>query len=258
MDWLDKVQIYFVDLGKTSGRTGNFLYDYQSLIAGLFALAVGIITIVLLNIQIQSERKRRAVEDRRRHRAVRAGLNFSFVELLEYAEHCFQFMVSWLSNWDEFDEWDKDSELSWRTAPPELPFEALRNVQFAIETAPEPIASSLERIITSTQIQNSRFTELNNQLGAHTRDTSLVVSKSNVHNAASNALELRFLFSAGLRYARNETQSLSSLPDHRAAEEFLFFVPYRVEDELREFISNHWGELYRSYEKLKEETPPRT
>lgn len=236
------LRIVFVD--GSSHSPENFIFQYQALIAGVLALVVGVASIAVLQKQIIEERARRKHEDERRHRAIKAGLTFAFIELMNYSEECWKFTTAWLSNWDEFKNWDKQSALGFVRDSPDLPFDSIRNIQQAIETAPELVAQKLEELLTFVQVQHSSMSAAIHQTSPKSMDSSWVIHKNNLYKYAHDCLELYFRASRGLWYARGSTKMIEALPDFSAVEEFLFFVSPSIEDELREYLDQSWGNFY--------------
>ena len=254
MDWLDRIHIYFISSG-TQSSPDNWLYHYQTLLAGVAAVLVGVATIAVLSHQIREEKRRRYQEIDSRHRAVRAGLTFSYVELIEYYDACNEFLLSWLDNWEQFLAWDKTSELTGLRPAPKFPLNAMRNIQASIETAPERIAVEFEKHITGAQIQNSKFRDWSAQTIPEEQDSRDLVHRSNIYDVLSTTMELRSLSAHGLRYARNEASSINPDPTTQYKNEFLAFSRPRHCDELVKYLERSYGRFTKMIAEFGQQSP---
>lgn len=235
-----------------------WVYLNQTLFTGIVALVIGYLTIKAIRDQISQSSNIEEVRNQRRHLANIAGLPIAFVEIMNYSNECWDICIKILSRWDDYESWDKKSPIEFGVDKPTVPFASLRAVQTAIETAPKPDADKIADLIGFAQVQSTRLTSLMKQFDHNTHDRVWVTSKTDVKRACRDSLELYFRASRGLTYSRRHSAHIEEMPDVSATEEFTFFAPVTIEQELVEYLKEtwepHWHEVRRPTSRVIEET----
>ena len=213
-----------------------WVYYNQTLIAGVAATGAAVLTISEL-------RKQRTEEYSRRHRMLRAGLPTALSAITEYAERCLRLF---LANLDEGGILEM----------PPLPNEAYQNVQAVIETADDPVAADLERLLRFGQIQHSR-------LRSHIEDadeTQIVTTagkpsehqRRRIYSLVLDALFLHNSVSRLYEYARGESDQAKSWRDETTAENLLFTFSHptggfvRDRGPLEQYVRRYWMSLVKA------------
>lgn len=223
-----------------------WITTHQTLLTGAAAIYVAWRTVDAIRTQMRQSAESEHDVRRRRHLATIAGLPISFVEVMEYANDCWDTWVSLLNKWDAVKDWDGKEHVDFGIIRPEFPYDAFHNIRAAIETANAEDAEKLSDLLAFGQIQLSRFSKLISQFHVDSIQHDTLVTKINVSRAARDALELHFRASRGLRYARRHTAHIEDLPNFTAVEEFLFFLPASLEDELRDYLSKVWHQHWHT------------
>lgn len=207
----------------------------QTLIAGLFAAIAAGFTVWFLRKQIAQTEIHRQEELRRRHRMLRAGLPAALAELGRYADDCIR--TIW--------EIRHSTGTSTPSVYPELPIEAIRNIQAAIETADEPAVTDLENLIRFFQIQTSRL------------DSFATSSSPSSFDTADKIRDALFLKAATARlfsYARGQAAEPGEWYDSSWAKNQIPHAVLRmsagslpIDTDLDEQIDRHWDQMRKSY-----------
>jgi hypothetical protein len=223
-----------------------WITQHQTLIAGLAAVAVGLLTVRAIRDQIEQATRAEVRLNKRRHLANIAGLPISFVEIIDYAEACWEVWLYVMENWETYEDWDRRSPLAISISKRDFPFEALHQVQLAIETAESQDAEKLADLLGFSQVQLTRFESLFKQFNESSVDERQVTGITEVRRAARDALELRFRASRCLVYARRDSPHIDELPGMEGVEEFLFFTSTKIVDELREYLKTTWHQHWHA------------
>lgn len=182
----------------------NWIYDYQTLIAGVFALLAGAISILALSRQIQQAEQFKKEELERELRAARPMLAFVIVPLLGYAEACYKILrdsyVDLVPNTNGFVTYPKiNAEI------PPIPADVfgglIENLKFGTPSA----VSVLSNILTKLQIQNSRLVQLRTNEYSSTSH-----SLKQLHVYTTDSLELISLCTRMFAYSRGEIDEVET------------------------------------------------
>ncbi|KJS27564.1 MAG: hypothetical protein VR75_02520 [Hyphomonadaceae bacterium BRH_c29] len=219
-----------------------WIYYNQTLIAGLTALAVGVITVGTLRQQIAESKQIESERNTKLHRANIAGLPITFVEIMDYAELCWTARIAIISQWATFQAWDQQTEFSIQFQEPPFPHEAFASVKTAIETADADDAEKLSDLLAFGQVHHSRSRSLIRQFSLQTIDRTYCTTKDEVQRSARDSLELWFRASRGLKYARRHSDHVEDLPGVDATNEFFFSMPLAMREEMRTYLEQNWDQ----------------
>jgi len=151
MSWWTEVS-HWVDHWWPSVRTG--LYNWQTMIAGLLALAAALATIRLIRRQINQvtdlEQERRAREEA----AARAILPLALSELTEYASDCIKLLVQYVPADGPIPNVPADYKI------PRIPENAIVTLQTCARFADENIVAQFANLLGKLQIQHARLRDL--------------------------------------------------------------------------------------------------
>ncbi len=225
-------------------HVGYWINQQQTLITGLLALIVGGATIYYLHKQIGQQQTIADEQNRRRLRAVRAGLPFTLSEIHDYARECIDVLSHLLAkggSWNGDVEYDYELEQeALRTLPPlpNYPAEAFRAIQVVIEHAELKDARKLQEIVAYGQIQHSRFRGLTGRL-IRKEDSSWVVIGANVMSAIRDATGLMLHIERVYDYARETGPDIHDLGDANRASDALLWMN-KGGASAREYVREHW------------------
>lgn len=206
----------------------------QTLIAGTLAALGAAATVIYLHKQIAQTDIHHRDEHVRKHRMLRAGLPAALAELSKYAEDCGRLV------WEH-----RHSASASGTTIPDVPGEALRNIQAAVATADEPAVSDLEKLIRFFQIQTSRL----DRIASGATLTS--------HESADRFRDAVFLKAATNRlfsYARGDAEVPDAWNDSSWAKNQIPTIALKkgsgslpIDVELEEQLERHWDGMIKRY-----------
>lgn len=177
-----------------------WLRDWQTLAAGVLALAAAAITAFYLRKQIgQSELQERA-RIRRRHFAVRSILPLALSALTDYAEGSAKTLIAVLGH-------AKGKMIprgSLVIEVPETPVSAIETLREMIEFSDDYTGSYLASLIAQIQVQRSRLVDLREYL-APSASSRAIVAVVDVEIYIFDAAVIHAVASQFFRYARRAT-----------------------------------------------------
>ena len=185
-------------------KTDNWIYQYQTLIAGVIALVAAAVSFWMIYQQILQARKFAEEENDREQRAARPILSFVMVSLLNYSQHCYKVLrLSYrdlIPNSNGFVPYPRlDGEI------PNVPagvFEAIKeNLKYGTPSA----ISVLSRLLSKLQIQNSRMLQLKDN---ESKDE--FHSLRELHVYAADSLELITYCVRMFAYSRSEIDEVDT------------------------------------------------
>jgi hypothetical protein len=182
------------DWPKDDCRLTKFLFDWQQLLGGGFALVAAVIGWFAINRQIRQFDAQEQERVRAKRAAARAALPLALAAIAEYAEECAQRLALLLLSASQE---GLPEGTTWHG--PELPTEALLDIRTLVETLPSRDGSAFADLLSKIQIQASRLrsirpSRLPNRVG--------VVVRSNIEQYIVDCAEIFARGAAMLRYAR--------------------------------------------------------
>lgn len=154
--WFDKASECQVAGSGWQSKQGcgflKFLFDWQTLIGGTFALVAALTGWIAINRQILQVDIQEKERIRAKREAARATLPLGLVAISEYAEHCAQQLALMLpkARGEGLPE-----NVIWEG--PKLPKAALKELKILVATLPPPDGSAFSILISLLQIQTSRL-----------------------------------------------------------------------------------------------------
>lgn len=200
-----------------SDGLAGWLYKWQTLIGGVLALAGALVTVVLIQRQIDQARTQEDERRERRHDAARAAMPAALLELHYYAEAGLsalkafpmptpgRIIIQRPENWN---------------APtlPRVPSEAIATLQTCIETADVGPRREIAKLLANLQVCSSRLRDAVEDMSPYS-ETS--VTAPNIRNYLADYLEFERRCDRMFRYARGEQGelaiSITADDMHRAA-----------------------------------------
>lgn len=182
----------------------KILLDWQTLLAGILALAGAVLTVYGLAKQVQVAQAIEREKVRRRHLSDRAALPLALVQLTAYLRLC----VSLL------EPLNPPSGASQRIVAPSpygkpvplnLPADAIKAIRDNVESAEQDESSALSQLIAELQIQNSRFNSFFEDISPN---SAMIVVTHNLHGRIFDALQLEAACRKMFDYARLRSDAI--------------------------------------------------
>lgn len=150
MDWLDHIHIYFVNGGGNSAPH-NWIYHYQALISGGFALlaAGGTAFAIIKQISVSKSQHRELVN--KQYRSARAKLAVALMQLSDYAQECIAQLEKAMANKDEEDN------IKLEISCPNIPTSSIDALTELIALSSEDNSKKLRSVVRFFQVQHSRL-----------------------------------------------------------------------------------------------------
>lgn len=188
--------IFLVLLFGSEHSTVDFIYKYQTLIAGLIALFGAWLTYAAVQKQIATSEAAAKEAQARRHSAMRAALPLQASKLHDYFINCLKFFDDLLEHVEGEviifpDKFVKTSEFT-------VPNDVIRFLIDFIEISDPNMQRNIENILLKFQIQNSRMA------GIFDKGSSHDVVKQIIFTEIINSAELVKLTEVLFKYARGE------------------------------------------------------
>lgn len=173
----------------------GWFYDYQTLIAGLVALAGAWWGVRALNMQMRQAEITENQRLERRRTAARVTLSFALSAISEYAEVCVNQLEYLIGKCDE--DGGLPAEVEVPSLPP-VPIDALAALRDMTEAAHSDERSALAELLAKVQIQHSRIGSL---IGDRRRTGRIVVER-NLQDYLLDSAELYARASSLFGFAR--------------------------------------------------------
>ncbi len=184
----------------------NFLYEWQTLVAGLIALIGALGTIAIVKHQINLEKERYLNDRKSKMFAARAALPDALSEICKYAKHCVEYHSNSLLAHFEIEAVPNTTIVL--TKPP---FEAANSIKESIEYLDPVSAKKMFELLVFFQIHNARLTE-NDQ------------SRETIDQFIFDAIKLYALSERLFPYARMiEDSAPDTELDKERIESYIFF-----------------------------------
>jgi hypothetical protein len=171
---------------------GGWLYQYQTLVAGLLALAGAAAAYSAIQSQIAVEKKREREHRRRQDLAMRPVLGSALSELSFYAEMCIEVLLKLVNEGGES-----------VNAPvfgiPAVPKDITKTVSDCIFWAEEPAGKYMTDLLKALQVQSSRLRRLRGlSIGPHSE------IMQNIVEHVGDAVDIYARAAALFAYARRK------------------------------------------------------
>lgn len=209
MEW-DWPSIIFFNGGSDLNHPNNWVYHYQSLIAGMLALISAIVTTFVLIIQQKSI-------VRRSHSAALAKLPIALSRLHRYADNCLYELSCILRGRDEEDNIKYDFEV------PSLPDESLQIITMVIENGSRNNAKFLQALLRQIQVQNSRLHSTARDTSS-TRNVGHITIAQNVRYDVLDAYILKTMADHIFDFARLKTNRIGRYDAETAQPSGMFYL----------------------------------
>lgn len=172
----------------------NWLYDFQSLIAGILALIAALATIYFLHHQSQAAL-------RRDHEANRANLPLALSNLLDYSDECVSCLVSVLE--ENTDGTDIRTDIT----IPSLPEFSLRVLTDLVRSSAPTDANKMQALLGYIQVHHARMRSIANGLDPQ-RDPAQITITANVRQRVLDANVLGGMANHLFGFARRDQKSI--------------------------------------------------
>lgn len=239
------VEVYSViDLPCWMNHLLLWLHDQQALVAGTFAVAVGLFTIKAIRSQIREDKLSREDLRRRELLSLKAGATVSISEVFEYAENCIKYLKSFLGadgklNGDvDFDIMFNEEQNAKRGQLPAYPATAFRGLEELIKYADASDGAALHEIISFSQAHRSGLTRIVTALLGNA-DSGLLVTTPNLFAEIRDALGLRQHMVRLFGWARTTEPHINELCSTAEAASQLDWM-HLSSDPLREYVLSSW------------------
>ncbi len=179
----------------------KFLYDWQQLIGGFFAIGASIAAWVAIHRQVQQADRHESERNRQKRDAARAMLPLALSGITEYARACRDALIDLYRNRSE----ESIPKTNW--IPPPVPSGAIADLRTMVEASNAPTEGRIvARILWRLQIQASRLQSLSIDL--RPSSTSTIVTAVNIEQFIVDTIEVCALASAMFPFARGEVEYL--------------------------------------------------
>ncbi|MEZ5946608.1 MAG: hypothetical protein R3C13_11340 [Hyphomonas sp.] len=224
MEWLDKVQIYFV--GNPNTAPNGWIYNYQTLVAGLLAFIAAFVAALLL-----WQQHRELID--RRYRALRASLPLALSELHDYTQECLQLLSNAI-------KYKQDPTAKLDGSLPALPPTALSTITELIAFANKQDAKMLQAILRQVQIQRSRLHSQFREMVAKT-DDAMAPSYHQLKDDVLDAFVIQKMANHLFPYARWEVEHVPQEIDISRSHEYSMATIFP--ETFREYVSENLGKM---------------
>jgi hypothetical protein len=188
----------------------GFLYDWQTLIAGLIALAGAIITVVALGGQARDERTRKS-------RAARALLPAALASIDDYAVACIRWLHEASGPARRAEQQPHMIAEINLDPPPRFDSSVAATLRDCVEIVDKAPAKGLAALMSKIQVQSSRIAHLDDYLRRYQcLDVKLVGLERNIDEFTANAVEIAASANSFFAFARLETNKTPAALDFEA------------------------------------------
>lgn len=213
------ISLYLAVRGKVDFNSAyDLAKDWQTLIAGIIALAGAYITVHGLRAQDEDRRERKQYADR-------TALPSALVALHDYLKASLGILKSLRSGLS-------GSRIRFTTgwvrpAIPEIPFSAVEVIRACLETTDKDKRESLREILTQLQIQNSRLRGILRDVGP---GSTMIVVEDNLADYIVHTLDLDVRCRNTIPYARDDAPSPFSRPSRDDMQNAAFFEDIHADE----------------------------
>lgn len=215
----------------------SWLFNYQTLIAGIIATCAAGISVYYIRKQIMQENLHREDVRRRQNISARAGMPQAISEVLSYGESCLAL------NHESYSHWKENRSLRNFNAAQfisEYPTDAFNKIQSIIESADDNDARVLLDFINWAQVHRARMHVITNN-GDHQHRGRLLI-EINFYSLFLDTLTLIKYAERIFPYARFQVQHIEGFckPTDVMNTFTVKFPNYNANNELLEYIERHW------------------
>ena len=209
----------------------KFLYDWQSIIAGLFAIVAALIGGMFIRRQIELSDQHEKERLRRKHAAARAMLPLALSSLSEYARECAQLLRNiHIQSQGEAVPLSALQNLKL----PALPMDTTNDLRSMVEASGPTEGRAIATTLSNVQVLASRLSSL------HIKSNTQVVVLANIEDYIINAAEIQARADELFDYARGETEDVpASDPSVDSLRRAIFILRFHETrfDRIRETIT---------------------
>ena len=229
MEWMDRIQIYFVD-GSGSSSPNHWFFHYQTLVTGLIALFAAGLTVHFIRLQIRLSERQHREQIERQHRATRANLPFALVQLDQYSNDCLERLSKIMQDYGDDDDIEAEVEC------PELPREAMETITQLITFTSDGTARKLQAVLIFLQIQYSRLSSDFDRMSPSKNPESVVI-KSNLRHDVLDACIILKMANYFYDYARFEVDELPSFADSGLTGALEYMLGRKFDERTIEYVT---------------------
>lgn len=220
----------------------DFAKDWQTLIAGLMALAAAFIGGRYINRQVIASNDQEQRRWDAKLAAARAVLPLTLSSICEYTQRCAEVLKEIYAA--------RDNGLIPTTTVvpplPSVPEQAISGLKEMVETGPKEIVRRLAKLIKEIQIQDARLHDLAVNLVEDNR-LHIIVTETNIETYIIEAAEIYALAASFFGYARQETEAAPlDIGRERISGALHYFTIY----------DHDYPEVYRMLDILWPANPP--
>ena len=226
MEWLANIDI---NIAAPQNGPDNFVYHYQSLIAGLLALVAGGAPAFFL--WLQSRRL-----NRRRLNSALSRLPLALSDLHGYADSCLLELSRLMARTGEFDDIRNPIRI------PHIPEDALNTLTEMIESSADSDAQFFQALLRRLQIQNSRIQRTAIDVSPE-RPSSLHTGTYNLRHDVLDAFVIKTMADHLFPFARREVGHVPpySAPTDRIPG--LYLLHTHFDSATNEYVAQHLGRV---------------
>jgi hypothetical protein len=177
------------------------LYNYQTVIAGAFALGAAIWTVIMINKQIKQANDQETDRRHRRNRAARSMMPAALSALCDYSERSVNILLPLLTRMQQ----EEPAATEIVEDIPTIPVDALSTLRECIEFGEDEIEANVAALIRKLQVQHSRLRGIKAELLSEK-----TLPSDNVTAYVLDALEVYARSTSLLSYARRETEDAAT------------------------------------------------
>lgn len=215
-----------------------WINHHQTLIAGLLALAAGLLTVKKIRDQINQTERHRNDDIERRHFAAKAGMSMALTEISDYCENCLDI------KFQVFEYWKSQNNVTNFKAPklPNYPQGAFDKVQKSIETAATENGEILIDFINEAQIHHSRSTSLFTEANpSHFKRIGRYRMEERLFSTIFDSIRLNSYALRFFDYVRSENDIKGFDSADSAISNFNYRLNLRgIDRDLQAFIKDEW------------------
>ena len=231
----------------------DFLYHWQTLIAGMLALLAAFCTIRSLSKQIAQQEKFREDDLKRKLRKAKSTLPIALSEATVYSERCYSLLFGLLNCYDENNGLKQNtSHKDHIKNLPLFPGDAMKVIRDCIVSTNEDDAIKLQQIISFAQVHEARFEGYfqdicyaeDNVIMCHTVDA--------LYRHLFDSILLHTSISRLFPYARGEAHTIPDIPNELESGNIINGLLHGIVHEpakksLKEYIYKNWESSINSY-----------
>lgn len=192
-------------------KFAHWVYDMQSLIAGLLALIAAFITMFYLRRQLKQSSEFRQADIYARHTSTKTEAIWSLMQVSNYCSDCLEYLKECDAQKSTYKHVSPESCLG---KPPEFPDKSLSLIASLTEGLNRPSQEKIQNYIAHIQIQFSRMKDLRDALAERNKMPSgiPVHDPTALPQAVLDYYVLNYQTNRVLGYCRGDYDEIPSLP----------------------------------------------